>query len=451
MILALSVGPIYDSMNEVFEKDSKTKRLKAASYFFSLFMKKMVKELQNKKINVIVPYARDEVFKTNLKNVGYFHDRLIAKSDKNKEKLEKIIKEVENEVFEDFVKNYNLNKEELKKDIYRYYLIENEEELKTINSNLVFAINKVLDSLELFPKFNEKPKTTIKDNIEKIENSISKYQDFYIKTHRVKSIEDISKGNYFAVVVADGNSMGKLIGKKGFENIEEISKGLFDFIVNKNIYELTKDLKGELIYAGGDDILAFLPIDKVFEYIEELNKRFKESLGDKVSLSFGISINYYKFPLRKAIKESWDLLYEAKDRGKTKENGEEKKEASFSLLLRKHSGQTMKLFHKLNSKEYKKFKKIKKSVIEENAPFVKGFHHNLKRYENVILSFYTHKRDNIIDAFENMFNEANKDEFKTIKKVADYLDYIKPRDEESFNKIFYDLSFIKFLYEKVKK
>jgi CRISPR-associated protein Cmr2 len=452
MILALSVGPIYESMYEVFEKENKTKRLKAASYFFSLFMKEMVKELLKEGIDIIVPYAKEEVFKANLENVGYFHDRLIAKSDKNKEELEEIIKNAENQVFETFVNNYNLNKEELKKDIYRYYLIENEDELKKINSNLVFAINKVLDSLELFPKFNENPKTIKKNNIEKIVNSISKYQDYYIKKHKVKSIEDIAKGDYFAVVVADGNSMGKLIEKKGFKNIEEVSKGLFDFIVNKNIYELTnEEFKGELIYAGGDDILAFLPIDKVFEYMEKLNERFKESLEENVSLSFGISINYKKFPLREAIKESWKLLYEAKDKGKIKENGKEKKEASFSLLLRKHSGQTIKLFHRLNSEEYKKFKDIKKSVIDKKAPFIKSFHHNLRRYENVILNFYKHKRDNIIDAFKNMFNEASEKEFETIKKVAEYLDYVKPTDKnkESFDKIFYDLSFIKFLNEKV--
>ena len=448
MILALSVGPIYESMFEVFEKKNKTKRLKAASYFFSLFMREMVKNLIDLGIEIIVPYAEKEVFKEDLSNVGYFHDRLIAKSGKNENELKEIIQEAEKRVFKFFNEEYGLNIDELKRDIFRYYLIESEENLRKINTNLIFAINKVLDSLELFPKFNENPKTIIEDGVEKIVNSISKYQEYYIKKKKVKSIEDIAGGkDYFAVVVADGNSMGKLIEKKGIENIKDISKELFEFIVKGNIYNFTNKLNGELIYAGGDDILAFLPIDKVFEYIETLNSNFRKHLGENVSLSFGISINYYKFPLREAIKESWNLLYDAKSKGK-KNTGE--KQASFSLLLRKHSGQMVKVFHSLEDESYQKFKDIKNSVLS-GKPFIKGFHHNLRGYEKTILSFYKNNRINIIDAFENMFNEASEAEFETIKKVADYLDYIKPTSEEEFNKIFYDLSFIKFLYEKVKK
>jgi len=443
MILALSVGPIYESMFEVFEKKNKTKRLKAASYFFSLFMREMVDRLRKiDGIYVIVPYAEDEVFEKDLTNIGYFHDRLIVKSNKSYEELKNIVEKVENEVFEEFRKEYNLNKENLKKDIYRYYLIEDEEELKKVDSNLVFAINKILDSLELAPKFSKNPKTIIEDGVEKVVNSISKYQDYYIKKHKVKSIEDIAKGDYFAVIVADGNGMGKVIEKKGIENIKSISKGLFDFIVENNIYEYTISLKGELIYAGGDDVLAFLPVDRVFEYIEKLNEDFKKSLGKDVSLSFGISINYYKFPLREAIKESWGLLYDAKNKGERK--------AAFSLRLRKHSGQVENIFHKLDSKEYNFFKEIKELVLN-GKPFIKSFHHNLRRYQKVILSFYNHNRSNIVDAFENMFNEASEAEFETIKKVAEYLDYVEPKKEEEFNNIFYDLSFIKFLSEKVKE
>ena len=443
MILALSIGPIYDSMFEVFEKENKTKRLKATSYFFSLFMKEFIKRLQTiDNINVIVPYAKDEVFEKDLKNVGYFHDRLIAKTNKSVSELQNIIKQIENEVFEEFSKNYALNKKELEKDIYRYYLIEDEEELKRVDENLIFAINKILDSLELSPKFKENPKTIIKDGVEKVINSISKYQDYYLSQSKVKSIEEIAKNDYFAVVVADGNRMGKVIEQKGIENIEEISKGLFKFIVEKDVYKFTNELNGELIYAGGDDILAFLPVDKIFEYIEILNQNFQKLLGKEVSLSFGISINYYKFPLREAIKESWNLLYEAKEKGDRK--------ASFSLLFRKHSGQVEKLFHRLDTQSYEKFKNIKNSVVE-GKPFIKGFHHNLRRYESLILSFYKNNRTNIIDAFENMFNEASEEEFETIKKVAYYLDYEKPMKKADFNKIFYDLSFIKFLSEKVKE
>ena len=118
------------------------------------------------------------------------------------------------------------------------------------------------------------------------------------------------------------------------QNIKQISKSLYEFFTSKdNIYNITKNYGGELIYAGGDDILAFLPVKKdnmiFLDYIKEIDDRFRQIVGNDVGLSFGINIAYKKYPLRDAIKTAFNLLYSAKGYGSN----------SVAINTTKHSGQ----------------------------------------------------------------------------------------------------------------
>ncbi|MFZ8847307.1 MAG: type III-B CRISPR-associated protein Cas10/Cmr2, partial [Candidatus Hydrothermia bacterium] len=60
---------------------------------------------------------------------------------------------------------------------------------------------------------------------------------------------------------------------------------------------------GKLIYAGGDDVLAFLPIEEVLKCAYDLQKKFKEVLSPKASMSAGIVIVHHKYPLYLALEE----------------------------------------------------------------------------------------------------------------------------------------------------
>jgi len=94
-------------------------------------------------------------------------------------------------------------------------------------------------------------------------------------------------------------------------------------IVEENHY-------GKLVYAGGDDVLAFLPIEEVLDCAYDLQEKFKEILGQKASMSAGILIVHHKYPLYLALKE----VDEEERRAKTyfKRNG-------FALKLLLHSGE----------------------------------------------------------------------------------------------------------------
>jgi len=59
---------------------------------------------------------------------------------------------------------------------------------------------------------------------------------------------------------------------------------------------------GKLVYSGGDDVLAFLPVGKALNCAYELQKEFKNLLGNKASMSAGILFVHHKYPLYLALK-----------------------------------------------------------------------------------------------------------------------------------------------------
>ena len=103
---------------------------------------------------------------------------------------------------------------------------------------------------------------------------------------------------YLAVLVADGDRMGKAIGKikTPCEHVA-FSKRLSGFAFDAD--RIVQENKGALIYSGGDDVLAFLPVDRALKCADELRiafDRVNEATTrpeDKVTLSVGVAIGHY--------------------------------------------------------------------------------------------------------------------------------------------------------------
>jgi CRISPR/Cas system-associated protein Cas10 (large subunit of type III CRISPR-Cas system) len=258
--------------------------------------------------------------------------------------------------------------------------------------------------------------------------------------------------DYYAVITADGDKMGELIKAEATKDpakIKELSEKLYNFFTKENdIHSLTNEVfGGELIYAGGDDILAFVPVksDKgtFFDYIEALNERFTKIVGESVSLSFGISVVYCTYPLRDAIKMAFDLLYEAKDNGKN----------SMALRVTKHSGQWMQTSMQLDTQRYENYSKMLSSLMDENeAALPHAFHHSLFRYKDAVMVLYAKESSASLQSlFETVYNDEKKSKIKEgMKMVQNYIELSAPAEKNAFNLLFSELSIIKFLREDRK-
>lgn len=115
----------------------------------------------------------------------------------------------------------------------------------------------------------------------------------------LKALQQALKGlepePYLAVLVADGDKMGEALSALNSpEHHREFSQRLAEFAGEaKNI---VTNCNGVLVYAGGDDVLAFLPVDKYLDCARQLHDKFADLLngdGKPTTLSVGVAIGHF--------------------------------------------------------------------------------------------------------------------------------------------------------------
>jgi CRISPR-associated protein Cmr2 len=122
---------------------------------------------------------------------------------------------------------------------------------------------------------------------------------------------------YLAVLMADGDRMGEVISKLDTpDKHREFSRTLSRFASKAS--EIVRNHRGVLIYSGGDDVLAFLPVDKCLACARTLHDTFGDLLqGYKVdqhspTLSVGIAIAHFMDDLEELRQYALDAEKSAK-------------------------------------------------------------------------------------------------------------------------------------------
>ena len=196
---------------------------------------------------------------------------------------------------------------------------------------------------------------------------------YYLSSHgkaeeESRAVKADKAEKYFAIVQCDGDNMGKLLGGgtpgESFEDqkakIRNFSKHCMDYTVSSSA--MVTEYGGFVIYAGGDDLLFLAPllgeskedgakedgaIDSVLTLCERISENFNQVFSDyklskgqtRPSISFGISVNYYKFPLYEAFQDGRNLLF-GTAKGFTAGRSDTKKKNNVAVKLHKASGQT---------------------------------------------------------------------------------------------------------------
>ncbi|MCY1634986.1 type III-B CRISPR-associated protein Cas10/Cmr2 [Marinifilum sp. D737] len=242
-------------------------------------------------------------------------------------------------------------------------------QFRTINSDVWEIAQK-----DLYEKLNQKKEET-RENL---------FYDIF-KGHDNTKNDFRTYHKYVAIVQADGDSVGELI--RSFENgevekskieIADLSKNLFEFA--KQSVEKISKYGGECIYAGGDDLLFMAPVvgsqkennnyQNIFDLINTLSTDFQQRLPEqniikegtsinvKPTLSFGVSISYYKFPLQEALSEATSQLFEKAKKTEGKN--------AVALRVLKHSGQYFDTIFKKNTEAYNIFCYLMSIYTQQN-------------------------------------------------------------------------------------
>ena len=112
---------------------------------------------------------------------------------------------------------------------------------------------------------------------------------------------------YAAIVKADGDRMGALLARaESAERSRQISRALHGFA--SSVHAIVREHRGHAIYAGGDDVLALVPLAHAAGCSRALADAFAESLADvaddmdmppaeRPTLSVGLGIGHVMEPM----------------------------------------------------------------------------------------------------------------------------------------------------------
>ena len=109
---------------------------------------------------------------------------------------------------------------------------------------------------------------------------------------------------YAVILKADGDRMGELLSRSTTaEQSRQISRALHRFA--SQVRDIVRHHRGHAIYAGGDDILALLPLTQALACAKKLAETFRNSLVEIAgalavsppTLSVGLGIGHFMQPL----------------------------------------------------------------------------------------------------------------------------------------------------------
>jgi CRISPR-associated protein Cmr2 len=449
---AINIGPIVKTLGMA----RKPRELWAASYLFSYLMKRIVLSIQNRGV-VISPATIDGAEKNG---IGLYPDRIFVKGG------ELSFADIQ-EVLVKYAVDLDLNP-----DYFNVMMVDGEYNK---DSAAIKELNKQLDVMELFDLAGGSSESVkvreligLKYGSELFEDAFGK-KDFPIETLAEIAAVELKEENgnwsqfvekaksddkkisekafgalpkdklnsyhkYICVVQADGDNVGKTVSHSQLQDgkVNEISSALLEF--GKDATDKIKSYGGLPIYAGGDDLLFIAPVvgkdhTNIFQLLEKLNndsfgkvkdlvdnQRLKNENGEDIhaSLSFGVSITYYKYPLYEALGNARNLLF-----GKAKHV--EGKNA-IATDWRKHSGGAFAMQFSRSKEELKKAfdKMIEASEKKVEESVVSAVAHKIKENEG-ILGLWIGK-DDAVERNGNFFQkylEHNPNKEKDKKTASD--------------------------------
>lgn len=424
---AINIGPIVSTL----QMARKPRELWAASYLFSFLMECIYEEIKKTKRNKIISPSDP---KKSQSEVGLYPDRVYFEGEIDANEITTNACYV---FFEQLV---------AKKGVVdlNYFNIMTTSCEATHESDAIEKLNHQLDVMELcnyatdghaaqtvyniisrkaysplFQLATGKDKFVVPDLETIARRELDVFTEKQMKSHH----------KYFCIVVADGDNVGKTVShpKLSGNQLKKISDGLMCF--GDKATELIKGFGGLPIYAGGDDLLFIAPVKgidgtNIFEFLNkvedvafrDVQEAIKEcELKDKngnlieASLSFGISITYYKYPLYEALEAARKLLFDVAKKIEDKK--------AWAWSLRKHSGSSFDVaFSRKDETLQKLFLALIEAITDDDL--VSAVAHKIYQKDDLSNMVLDSESEARLDAlFNNILEFKDNSYFKTVKEL----------------------------------
>lgn len=451
--IAMTIGPVVETLS----LGRKTSEIWAASYLFSSFMRGVIGELrQVEGVRFLVPFVGDEtLFKLPDDGIGKFHDRFILTSPtltldevdavvtRHKKALAAMTaaaiakrdgKAVDEKAAERFISSY-----------LQTFLLHSD-------SQDVAELSRRLDTLELHvPRLEDgallhrflRRDVVLKSDMAKNAFGGKPAFDSIPAIAAQEEDEEIEKRDsfknaykYIAVVHADGDNLGRAISAS--RSVEDVSRSLFRF--NGMAAKTLADFGAQTLFAGGDDLLFFAPVLKkdgttLFDLLDALANDYAGAMGSETTLSFGVSVTYYKYPLYEALERSRNALF-----GTAKKHPGKN---AVAVAVQKHSGQSFGFTVGWDEAAYGAFSNLMREVLGEKSELPHALHHKLSGMEKLLIQTPLAR---VGALFDNLFNEElHKARFADGLKGVQQLLQALGTEAKAQEKLFAMLSLIKLL------
>ena len=467
--IGINIGPVVKTLSLA----RRPRELWSASYLFSLLMKYIVDEA-DKRGEIIAPKKWEKTEEYKDLPVGLYPDRIYVRPNEGV-----VPDDILKPAWDKFCKYIGVNSSYFN---LMYTTCDKNSEVEAVTE-----LNRRLDLLELCvqapdsdpqeeimgiiqegkssslyklatgkPEFSVETlaeisaaqlKMVVNEDIWKKFSSEARKEDGKGDPYSVLGGDIMSFHRYFCVIQADGDNMGKTLTNDSLKDgaISEISEALWQFGVNAT-KEIT-EYAGMPIYAGGDDLLFLAPVRgkgsvSIFELLDRLEDCFQvvrdackaslpelEEQGLLPSLSFGVSICYYKHPLYEALESARHLLFDVA-------KGVDDKKA-IAWKLEKHSGESFDAsFSRKKTGLDEAFNNVVKQTVDGQT-VTRAIHKCKSNWKLLTLCLQSDDNNRLDSFFKTILEETpqNRDYFEAVKKLMTELFKVqKPEDDDNLKK-----------------
>lgn len=188
----------------------------------------------------------------------------------------------------------------------------------------------------------------------------------------LRPVEAVAAGNgldgapspYLAVLVADGDRVGQAISHlTSMQGHQNFSRALAHFACGAG--KIVAKNQGIVVYAGGDDVLAFVPVDSCLKCARDLHSAFQkevdiEELGNvtRPTLSVGIAIGHLMENLE-------DLLQHGREAEKAAKNPDRN---GLAVHLHKRGGAPVRFRARWNEDPDKRIESFARLMLARAIP-----------------------------------------------------------------------------------
>jgi len=134
------------------------------------------------------------------------------------------------------------------------------------------------------------------------------------------------ESNFVACIRADGDNVGRVLAGKVFEGEGKASTPSRVSTLSDTIHricevefrEIVEHFGGRCVFAGGDDLLAFVPGLTALKASRTIAAKFSDMTAGKCTMSAGVSIFHYRLPVYVGVECAGVLLSKAKQEGRNR-------------------------------------------------------------------------------------------------------------------------------------